>query len=272
MDGLRFRFRIFIFLFFTIMLVGTLGFMFLEGLSPADAFYFSLVTVTTVGYGDIHPTSPAGKVLAVALIICGVGTFLGVVANATELLVDRREKKIRMQKLNMVIGVFYSELGTKLLAHFSQFDTQLDAIRESLVVKGQWSDEDFVKVKANLRKYPYKVDPGKLTLEELHTLLDQKGDFLLRLWENPNLLEHEAFTEVLRAVFHLKEELLSRQVLSGLPESDKAHIAGDINRAYGLLVNQWLDYMKHLKDHYPYLFSLAMRTNPFDREASPIIH
>jgi hypothetical protein len=38
-----------------------------------------------------------------------------------------------------------------------------------------------------------------------------------------------------------------------------------------LLSQQWLDYMKHLKGNYPFLFSLAMRTNPFDQNASPII-
>jgi hypothetical protein len=91
------------------------------------------------------------------------------------------------------------------------------------------------------------------------------------LWGNPNLLEHEAFTETLRAVLHLREELLSREELSGLPDSDMAHIAGDIRRAYVLITQQWLEYMKHLKDSCPYLFSHAMRTNPFDKEASPIV-
>jgi hypothetical protein len=41
----------------------------------------------------------------------------------------------------------------------------------------------------------------------------------------------------------------------------------DINRGYRLLVFEWVTYMEHLKEHYPYLFSLAMRTNPFDPEA-----
>ena len=48
-------------------------------------------------------------------------------------------------------------------------------------------------------------------------------------------------------------------------------LAADISRAYTLLVHQWLDHMKYLYHHYPYLFSLAMRTNPFDKEASPIV-
>jgi len=38
-----------------------------------------------------------------------------------------------------------------------------------------------------------------------------------------------------------------------------------------LLVHEWLDYMKYLKKNYPYLFSLAVRTNPFDRNASVVL-
>ncbi|MEE8403001.1 MAG: hypothetical protein V3R93_04525 [Candidatus Hydrothermarchaeaceae archaeon] len=41
-----------------------------------------------------------------------------------------------------------------------------------------------------------------------------------------------------------------------------------MKRIYGLMVYEWLAYMEHLKDDYPYLFSLAMRTNPFDQDAS----
>lgn len=94
---------------------------------------------------------------------------------------------------------------------------------------------------------------------------------MLRLLENPNLLEHEKFTELLRAVFHFTEELEERVDLNELPETDKMHLSGDIKRAYVHLVNQWIDYMKYLKDNYPYLFSLAIRINPFDKEASPIV-
>jgi hypothetical protein len=93
----------------------------------------------------------------------------------------------------------------------------------------------------------------------------------VRLLENPTLLEHESFTDLLRAVFHLAEELAYREDLSQSPGTDRAHLEGDINRAYHLLVHQWLDYMEYLKMNYPYLFSLAMRTNPFDRQASPIV-
>ena len=84
MDALRLRLRVFLVVFLIVMGLGILGFMIIEDLSLADAFYFSIVTIATVGYGDIHPATQAGKILAVVLIITGVGTFLGVVANATD--------------------------------------------------------------------------------------------------------------------------------------------------------------------------------------------
>jgi hypothetical protein len=91
----------------------------------------------------------------------------------------------------------------------------------------------------------------------------------LGLLENPNLLEHESFTELLWAVFHLTEELAFREDVKQLVDTDYDHISGDIKRAYVLLISEWLTYMKHLKNDYPYLFSLSIRTNPFDPDASP---
>jgi len=79
------------------------------------------------------------------------------------------------------------------------------------------------------------------------------------------------FTDLLRAVFHLTEELERREDVSRLPDTDYAHIAGDIKRAYIIIVREWLDYVKYLKEKYPYLFSLAMRTNPFDQTATPFV-
>ena len=271
MDALKVRLRVFIIVFVLIIVLGTLGFMHIEGLSLADAIYFCIVTIATVGYGDIHPATQTGKILAIALIVCGVGTFLGVVANATEMLMNRREKQVRIQKLHMMIGLFFGEVGTRLLAHFSSLDPQLDMIRKDLFVTNEWSEDEFLKAGKRLRVHHYKVDIERGTLMDIRSFLQEKGDFLMRLLENPILLEQESFTALLGAVFHLREELLYRDDVTQLPDTDYAHLAIDIRRAYILLVHQWLGYMKYLRNNYPYLFSLAMRTNPFDREASPIV-
>ena len=181
------------------------------------------------------------------------------------------EKRSKLEKLNMVIGVFFSELGTKLLTRFSDLDPNLDMIRNKLVVTDNWIDADFSDTKNSLKKYDYMIDIQNIDLDKLRTFLNGKRNFLVQLLENPTLLEHETFTELLRAVFHLAEELVNRDELSDIPDTDLEHLAGDIERMYSLLVDEWLNYMQHLKDNYPYLFSLAMRTNPFDRNASPVV-
>jgi hypothetical protein len=182
-----------------------------------------------------------------------------------------RDKKAKLNKLNMVIGVFFSEVGTEMLSYISDFDPELDRIRDELIVKKEWTDNNFRDTKKNLSRYKYDVDIHKCKVEVLRGFLLEKRNFILRLLENPTLLENESFSDLLRAVLHLCEELTSRKDLGKLPESDFKHLAGDTRRAYHLLVREWLEYMRYLKGYYPFLFSLAMRLNPFDQHASPIV-
>lgn len=186
-------------------------------------------------------------------------------------LLNEREKRVRLEKLNMVIGAFFSEVGTGLLAYLSDFDPKLDAIRKELIVTNNWSEREFSEVSKRLRTYDYTVEVKRISLKDLRSFLVGKRDFLLRLVENPTLLEHETFTFLLRGVFHLTEELSNRQEVTGLPDTDYKHLAADLERVYEKLVGEWLDYMRYLKTNYPFLFSFAMRTNPFDQDASTIV-
>jgi hypothetical protein len=179
-----------------------------------------------------------------------------------------REKRAKLNKLNMVIGAFFSEAGMQLLKAFSGFDRNIDAVRRNLIITSDWTDQKLQSVIKDLSSYDYQVDYTQGDLPALKLFFSSKRDFLLRLLENPNLLEHETFTELLWAVFHLAEELAMREDLTQLSVEDGTHIAGDIQRAHVILIMEWLAYMGHLKKNYPYLFSLAVRTNPFDPNAS----
>jgi hypothetical protein len=135
-------------------------------------------------------------------------------------------------------------------------------------VDTDWDEASFTQATQALDTYSYDINEGTIELRPVHDLLMEERDFLVRVLENPLLLEHERFTELMQAVFHLAEELEHRKDLASLPASDRAHLALDMKRVYTRLASQWLSYMRHLKDHYPYLFSLAMRTNPFDENAT----
>jgi hypothetical protein len=207
-------------------------------------------------------------------LISDIG-FLFIQVLLVTLIIDEamslREKRSLMEKLNMVIGAFYSEVGVRLLGTLAACDPGVDKIRRDLIVTVRWTDLDFRHVKQRIGKYGYEIDIGRANLTGLKDTMLKQRTFLLRLLENPNLLEHDSFTKLLMAVFHLTEELAARSNMDALTEADSRHIEIDMKRAYSLLAVEWLDYMKHLKNNYPYLFSFAMRTNPFDPEARPEI-
>jgi voltage-gated potassium channel len=267
----KLRLIVYLSIFVGVMFIGTFGFMLAENLSLADAAYFTIVTIATVGYGDISPATDVGKLLAIILIVTGVGTFLGMLAGATEIFLSRRDRDLRLQKLQMVVGLFFSEAGTRLLHLFAAADGSGEYLAGEMGLKDDWGDREFKRARRNLDRHPFKVDMQRIDLEKLRAFLTEKSDLLVRLLESPYILEHESFTDLLIALLHFKEELQYREGLSALPDSDHDHLRGDIHRVYRLAAVQWLDYVRRLKGNYPFLFSLALRTNPFDPQASPVV-
>jgi hypothetical protein len=265
------RLRVYLTILICVIVLGMIGLIITEHLPPLDAYYFLIATLATVGYGDIHPVTPAGKILVTLIIISGVGCFVGVAANSIEYLISERERKARFEKLNMIIGIFFSEVGTRLLGMISAHDPSIEEIRSLLIVSNNWSEADFARAQNVLASHASSLEGRSVPLVELDTFLRVHEGFLLALLENPQLIEHDSFTPLLQALFHLAEELMARESLTNLPPTDLAHLAGDINRVYHLLLIEWITYMHYLRLHYPYLFSLAMRKNPFDTTASVIV-
>ena len=182
-----------------------------------------------------------------------------------------RSNQEKMQKINMVIGTFFSEVGNHLLTVITDYDDDSSDLRNKLIIGDDWGVERFRDASEAIESHSFSVNWREIDLAELNIFLEQKRDFLLRLLENPVLLENQKFTELLRAVFHLNEELQRRPGFDCLPDSDCQHIGKDIDRVYKELVSEWVRYMAFLKDSYPYMFSLALRTNPFDKKASAIV-
>jgi hypothetical protein len=188
-----------------------------------------------------------------------------------ERILTRRETQAKLQKLNMVVGAFFSELGNYLLQNLLEHFNNKEEIASHLNVTATWTKKDFQKAAAFAYNLPIVVNPHSLNLNQLNEFLSRRREFLLTLLENPSLLEHDRFTDLLWAVTHLDEELEARPSLTGLPDKDLDHIAGDIRRMYDHLASEWLDYVEHLKSKYPYLFSLVLRTHPFQTNPSPLI-
>ncbi|MCK4863285.1 MAG: hypothetical protein KAS25_03265 [Dehalococcoidales bacterium] len=194
-----------------------------------------------------------------------------IVVIVIERILTRREKQAMLYKLNMVIGAFYSEVGNKLLADLFKYFDNKDEISRNLNITQDWTAKDFKQADAFAYDLKIDLDIRKIDLEGLKKFLSGKRMYLLTLLENPNLLEHDRFTDLLWATTHLDEELEARPSLKDLPAADLEHLTVDIERMYDHLASEWLDYVQHLKAAYPFLFSLVLRTHPFQEKPSAIV-
>jgi hypothetical protein len=188
-----------------------------------------------------------------------------------ERIIDQSERKAKLQKLNMVLGAFFNDLGNHLLRGLlDNFDNKAE-IAKHLDLKDNWGKKEFQEAAAYAAKLKIEIDHHEMNLAELKVFFARKREFLMTLLGNPSLLEHDHFTDLLWAVTHLDEELESRTSVENLPEADLKHLAGDIERLYGRLVVEWLDYIEHLHTNYKYLYSLVLRTHPFQEHPSAVI-
>jgi hypothetical protein len=89
------EFRGLFFLVVMTLAAGTLFYWQVEGWSPLDSLFFSVVTLTTVGYGDLVPSTAAGKVFTILYILVGIGIILGFVNAVAERSIERRKARSR---------------------------------------------------------------------------------------------------------------------------------------------------------------------------------
>jgi hypothetical protein len=188
-----------------------------------------------------------------------------------ERLLSQREKKALHSKLNMVVGTFFMAIGNRLMAELLTDFCERETLYQQFKIGEDWQASDFRRAREQALNIKMEIDFERIDLEGLKGLLGENRQFLMTLMENPNLLEREAFTDLLWAITHLAEELEARSNLTALPETDRRHLTGDINRFYDRLVAEWLSYAEHLKGHYPYFYSLLLRTHPFQKAPTAVV-
>jgi len=238
---------------------------------PKDRIVWLLLLVSLVLYLADYALYPRAE--EIGFNFMSNVAFLPVYVLFVTLMIERvlkeREREAMIKKLNMVIGIFFSEVGAPLLKDLHAFYPDGEELSGKLGVTVRWREEEYRLAREFLQGHDIRLDSRLGDLAALKTFLAEKKRVMLSLMENPNLLEHDSFTDLLWAVFHLIEELLARHSLSGLPDTDLEHLSGDMKRAHTCLLMEWLSYMAHLQKDYPYLFSLAVRMNPMNPQAHP---
>ncbi|HOP62944.1 MAG TPA: hypothetical protein PK358_13070 [Spirochaetota bacterium] len=187
-------------------------------------------------------------------------------------LLQRKEKIALLKKINVSIGIFFSEAGNELISHLIKITPDADFLRSKLDINTSWSLKDFERAERRISKKGVTVEFNPESMLELKKFITGKKFFILDLLENSNIDEHDSFTDTLLATSHLIEELNLREGFNNHPKADIDHLKADIKRVYNSIIHEWILYMSHIKSEYPFLYSLSVRTNPFKEKTSAVIY
>jgi voltage-gated potassium channel len=142
----------------TVMVVGTIGYVLIEGWGLWDAFYMTVITITTVGYGEVHPLSRAGQVFTVAILLSGVGSFfyaftLFMALLAEGQLVERVERRRRTRMLDELKDHFilcgFGRMGEIIAGEFSRQHVPFVVIERDADRMQAAMDHGFLSVEAD---------------------------------------------------------------------------------------------------------------------------
>ena len=161
------RFRLAGILLAIVIAVGVAGYMLIDGWNFLDSFYMVIMTIATVGYGEVHPQGPPGRIFTSALIVIGVATMLYSFGVFASILTDnalgeyRRQRRLqhdldRLRDHFIICG--YGRIGTQIVAEFEdhkvpyvvidQTEEAVERIRAEnrLHIEGDASKEEILKL------------------------------------------------------------------------------------------------------------------------------
>ena len=167
--------------------VGTVGYVKIENFPPLDAFYMTVITISTVGFGEIHPLSEPGRVFTIFLILFGVGSLAFAAHAFTESMIERAsnpnlrkrsmEKKIKnLQRHYIICG--HGRVGAASADHFHNVGVDFVVIDRS---------EEHLRI---LAEQGYNYLEGDATREEtlLAAGIKKAGALLALLDSDPDNL------------------------------------------------------------------------------------
>lgn len=178
-------------------------------------------------------------------------------------IINEHEKAERIEKTRMLAGSFFREVGDELMSDLVPCIENRAELSSILHITPEWGEKDFRLAAEKVKSTSINLNCGPEDFKMAAGLLAEKRLSLLVIAANPDLLEHEEFTDMMWAVFHLSDEFTLRGDPSGLSRADLDHLNSDTCRVAEGLISNWLCSLAYIRKEYPYLFLLEAARNPF---------
>jgi hypothetical protein len=130
----------------------------------------ALISVSLILYGMDYVLLGSAKELTIWFLgdLAFLPVYVIIVTLLIEQVIKEREHQAVMQKLNMVIGVFFSEVGNRLLKELSAYVVACDELKRHLLINGTWKEQEFSMALGYLRKSDITIDSSRCNKIELN--------------------------------------------------------------------------------------------------------
>ncbi len=166
---------------------GTGGYILIEGYTPLEALYMAVITVTTVGYGEVHALSEAGRVFTMFLLLFGVGSLAFAAHAFTESMIERaanpaREKKMMKKKIsrleNHTIICGHGRVGAAAAEHLADSGKDFVVLENSAEELLELKDRHYLCLSGDATSERTLIAAGIKSAGSLLALLDSDPDNL----------------------------------------------------------------------------------------------
>ena len=178
-----------------IILIGTVGYSLLEGWSLLESLYMTIITVATIGYGEIKPLDPAGRIFTMFIIVFGVGNMAYLIGQFTRAMVEgslqrvlgRRMLEAQIKKIkNHYILCGYGRIGQMIAREISAKKLPLVVVENNLeilealekaghlYIRGDASDEDNL-VEAGIQRAAGLISAVSSDADNLYIVLTARS-------------------------------------------------------------------------------------------------
>lgn len=137
----------------SVMIMGVIGYTLLEGWTPLEALFMTVITISTVGYGEVRALSPTGQVFSIVLIVCGVGTAMYALSGVGQYIIEeqlgttlRRRRMLnkiaKLEKHFIICG--YGRVGQEIAHQFKREKVPFAIIEANPDVVSQMEAEGYL--------------------------------------------------------------------------------------------------------------------------------
>ena len=166
--------------------MGTFGYMVSEGWVFLDAFYMTVITLSTVGFGEVHPISDQGRILTIAILVSGLGVVGYLLGTITQILVEARllhvmgrkklERQIKSLRNHFII-CGYGRVGQIVCGEIKKSrPTPLVVIEQDHNVTARIEEDGHLYILGDASDEEFLVQAGILSAKGLVTALDSEAD------------------------------------------------------------------------------------------------